>query len=91
MEIKLTKIEVNRIKRDFERLYEAKEYHVSELGKYVNYPGHVESRALDYIKADAMIEAIHNVLLVLGMNIWYNWETKEAHITDKDGNEITGE
>ena len=91
MEIKLTKVQVNRLKRDYELLYEQKKYDVAELGKHVNYRGTGESHAIRYILNDAKIEAVHNALLVLGLNIWYNWETEEAHITDVDGNEVTGE
>lgn len=91
MEIKLTKTKIDRIKRDYERFYEQKEYHVSELDKYINYPSYAEGSALTYIKNDAKIEAVHNFLLILGLDLYYDWKTKEAHITDMEGNEITGE
>ena len=90
MEIKLTKVDVARIKHDYERLYESKEYHASEINKGINYTGYAESNALSYIKADAKIEAVHSFFFILGMNLWYDWVNKEAHITDRDGNEIVG-
>ena len=46
MEIKLTKTKIGRIKRDYEMFYEQKEYHASELGKYINYNGFAEGNAL---------------------------------------------
>lgn len=91
MEIKLSKTKVSRLKREFEMLYSSKEYSVSELGKRINYPGFAETDALTYIKNDAKIDAIHNTLLVLGINIWYDWNTKEAHLTDMQDNEIEGD
>lgn len=88
MEIKLTKTKINRLKKDYALLYETREWDALKLAEYTYSD---QSHALRIIQIDAQADAIHKALLVLGLNIWYDHKTGDAHITDQDGNEIIGE
>ena len=88
MEIKLTHNKLGRLKREYALLYETRVWDAKELAKYTYSD---QSHALRIIEIDAQTKAIHDALLILGLNIWYDHNTGKAHITDMDGNEVEGE
>lgn len=75
MEIKLTEGRIKRLKEDYKYLYDSKQKCMEDMAKYNS-----SVEAFNIIKIDAKLEAIHNILLVLGIDVFYNHEKETVEL-----------